>query len=199
MQQWKMPKLKVSENSLFARLSRSPSWISFLIAAALLLLPKTGFLEKFKIMVMLLALPFIVTGFISLWNRRHLPSAAQIEKTIGEAVAMSRKDFLALLEEAFRREGYEVTRRGGAADLEISQGGRLTLVSCSRWKAAHHGQEPLKELVAAREAGEAREVRYICINPLTEQAEDYAAQNRIRLMRSQELARLLRLAKKKSR
>ena len=148
---------------------------------------------------MLLALPFNVTGFISLWNRRHLPSAAQIEKTIGEAVAMSRKDFLALLEEAFRREGYEVTRRGGAADLEISQGGRLTLVSCSRWKAAHHGQEPLKELVAAREAGEAREVRYICINPLTEQAEDYAAQNRIRLMRSQELARLLRLAKKKSR
>ncbi|MDR1367118.1 MAG: restriction endonuclease [Candidatus Accumulibacter sp.] len=185
------------EKSLFSLLTRSPCWISFLIFAFLYGLSYLEILEKFRILLILLSLSFVLTGFISLWKRRNLPSAARVEKTVGEVLAMSRKDFFALIEEAFRREAYEVRQGRGPADFELAKNGRLTLVNCRRWKAASHGQEVLRELVATRDAGKAQEVRYVCINAPSENAEEYARQYKVHLMRGPEIAQLLRLPKKK--
>jgi restriction system protein len=198
VQKRKTPGIRLPEKSLFAHLTRSPSWISFLIFAALFGLSYLTALEKFRIMLTLLSLPFALTGFISLWKRRNVPSGAEVERTVNEVLAMTRKDFFARVEEAFQREAYEVRPGKGPADFEIVKDGRLSLVNCRRWKAASHGQEALRELVAARDAGEAREVRYVCINAPSENAEDYAKQQKVLLMRGPEIAELLCLPKKKA-
>ncbi|MDR1163809.1 MAG: restriction endonuclease [Candidatus Accumulibacter sp.] len=192
----KNSKIKLPEKSLFSLLTNSPCWISFSIFAFLFGLSYLEALEKFRIMLILLALPFALTAVLSIWKRRHVPSDARIERTVTEVLAMSRKEFFALVEEAFRREAYEVRPGRGAADFELVKAGRITLVNCRRWKAANHGQEVLRELVAARDASEAHEVRYVCLNAPSENAEEYARQYKVQLIRAPELAELLRLPRR---
>jgi restriction system protein len=66
------------------------------------------------------------------------------------------------VEEAYRREGYAVSRLGDPrADFELVRGAYSTLVACKRWKAVRTGIEPLRELQAAREAREAHHCVYV--------------------------------------
>ncbi|MGQ0655168.1 MAG: restriction endonuclease [Betaproteobacteria bacterium] len=178
------------ENSLFAVLLRSPWWISFLLAA--------GVAAACRIFIPLVyavfaGLPFIVVGCVAAWRQLREPSAAQVTKALERAGAMQWPEFCEKLGEAFRREGYEVkpAKRGGA-DLELVRGGVTTLVAAKRWKATRTGVEPLKELVAAREASEASEAVYVAAGELTAQALAHAREKRIRVVHGAELAKLLR-------
>jgi restriction system protein len=102
-------------------------------------------------------------------------------------------DFSAAIEDAFRRDGYAVSRlNGAAADFEMTKAGRVSLVSCKRWKVARTGIEPLRELDAARRAREAHECVYVAAGEVTDNARAFAAQKNIRLAQGAELARLLR-------
>lgn len=182
-------KLKVHENSLFALLLRSPWWVSVLVTAAVvagsrLLLP--------TLYAIAAALPFAVIAAYAGWKQLLAPSAGSIAKVLERVRAMPWEEFSGAIEEAFRREGYAVTRLAGAqADFELAKGGRTTLVACKRWKATRTGVEPLRELEAARRAREARECSYVCAGELSDQARQFAAQKAIRLVEGAELARLL--------
>lgn len=186
----------MSDNSLFASLLRQPAWVSFAVAGGVIL---AGFYlvpEKYAFIAWSFALPFLVTGVMVIWKRKDIPSDARIERTVEAVSAMSWREFSALLEQAYQREGYVVTRVDGAADLQLAKGNRISLVSCKRWKAVSQGLEPLRELYAARKAQEAREAIYICVGKLTDNARSFAEERRIVLVEAEGLTALLRLPKK---
>lgn len=124
-----------------------------------------------------------------------MPSETRVESTIEAVGAMSWRDFSALIEQAYQRDGYTVTRSNGAADFTLVKGNRTLLLCAKRWKAASHGLEPLRELDAARRAQEANEAIYVAAGTVTDNARRFAASNRITLLQAPELTRLLRLPK----
>lgn len=189
-------KLKVSENSLFSILLRSSWWISLAVALGVLLLARLLAPEAYFVPAASLALPFIVIGSIAAWKQLRLPGAARVTATAEAVNAMSWREFSALMEQAFQREGYTVTRLDGAADFKLVKMGKTTLVCCKRWKAASHGLEPLRELDRRREAEEAHDALYVALDGVTDNARGFAGKHRIRLVEGQELAGLLRLPRR---
>jgi restriction system protein len=185
-------KLRMAKDSLFAILLRSQWWISFAIAAGVvgvvrLVLPAVpvGY-------AVFAALPFIVIGAIAAWRQLRQPSRARVADTLEAVRAMSWGDFSGALEEAFRRDGYAVSRLAGpAADLELARGGRTSLVACKRWKVARTGVEPLRELDEAKRARDAHEGIYVATGEVTDGALKFAREKGIRVVHGAELAKLL--------
>jgi restriction system protein len=103
---------------------------------------------------------------------------------------MPRESFAAALEQAFRRQGYGVSRdpRGG---FELTKGGRTSLVECRRWKATRTGIEPLRELHAAGQKREAYELIYVAAGEVTDNARSFAREKNIRLLADADLAQML--------
>ena len=183
-------KFKMSEKSLFAVLLRSPWWISFVLVAVIALAAGALLPKEYAGVGMLGGFPFFVIGCMAMWRQRNLPSASEIEKGMGMLSSMGWRDFSALLETAFTRQGYTVTHLNGAADMQLEKKGVLTVVSAKRWKAAALGVESLRELVAARDALEARNCVCITLGQVSAKANEYAEQNRITLISDADLVAL---------
>lgn len=186
-------KLKMAQNSLFAILLRSPWWISFAIAGVLSIIALAILPAHLAPYAISGGLPFIVVGMIATYRQMRAPSATQVTRTLETVGAMSWRDFSAALVAAFQRDGYTVTpMRGTAADFELERGGRTALVSGKRWKANSHGVEPLRELHSASLAREAAESIYITSGALSENAQRYAKEKKIRIIEGVALVELLR-------
>jgi restriction system protein len=179
----------MAENSLFAILLRSQWWISILIAAGVAAAARLVVPDVYAFFT---ALPFIVIGCVAAWRQFRAPSAARIADTLEALRAMSWGDFSGALEDAFRRDGYVVTRLAGtAADLELTRAGRISLVGCKRWKAAHTGVDPLRELDDARRARDAHECIHVASGEITAAARAFALERKIRLIHGADLVKLL--------
>lgn len=185
-------KLQMAQNSLFAILLRSPWWISLAIAAALSTVAWVLLPTDWRIAGALSSFPFVVIAGMAAWRQRHAPSAARVEQTVAAVSAAGWPAFADVLEQAFRRDGHAVQRRGGAADFTLERKGRTMLVSARRWKAARTGLEPLRDLQAARDAAEAPDALYIGLGELSDNARAYAAEHRIAVWQAAELAQALR-------
>jgi restriction system protein len=186
-------KLKMAPNSLFAILLRSPWWVSVAIALVLGLTGAALLPEAYRVMGALSGLPFAVIGALAARRQWQLPSAARVAQTQQALATMAWPAFAALLEQAFRRDGYTVQRgRGDAVDFELERQGRRMLVSARRWKTARTGQEALRALQAARDAAEAPDALYIGLGELSDNARPFAAQHRIAIWQAAELALALR-------
>jgi restriction system protein len=185
-------KLRMAENSLFAILLRSRWWISFAIAAGIIVVVKLVLPAVPIGYPVFAALPFMVIGAIAGWRQLRQPRAARVADTLEKVRAMSWSDFSTALEDAFRRDGYAVKRLvGPAADLELTKEGRVSLVACKRWKVARTGVDPLRELDAARRAQKGYEGIYVATGEVTEGALKFARDHGIRVIHGPELARLL--------
>jgi restriction system protein len=180
----------MSEKSLFAVLLRSPWWISFVLVAVIALAAGALLPKEYAGVGMLGGFPFFVIGCMAMWRQRNLPSAAELEKGMSMISSMGWRDFSALLETAFTRQGYVVKHLNGAADMQLEKKGVLTVVSAKRWKAAALGVESLRELVAARDALEARNCVCITLGQVSAKANEYAEQNRITLISDADLVAL---------
>jgi restriction system protein len=157
--------------------------------ASRFVLVKFSMPEHFAIFI---ALPFIVIGSVAAWQQLRRPSAERVAATLEALRLLSWEEFSAALEEAFRREGYEVNRlRIAGADLELTKAGRVSLVGGKRWKVARTGIEPLRELEGARQSRDAHECIYVAAGDVTENARAFAAEKRIRLLHDAELAQML--------
>jgi restriction system protein len=180
-------KFEMNKNSLFAVLLRSPWWISFAVAAGVfaalrLVLP--------DIYAFFAALPFMVIACYAGWQQLRAPSAAKVARSLEALRAKPWDQFAAALESSFRRDGYSVNRLDGKdADFELVKAGRVSLVSCKRWKVARTGIEPLRELHAARRRRDAHDCIYVAAGEMTDNASTFAAQNNIRLLHGAELAK----------
>jgi restriction system protein len=185
-------KFKMAEKSLFAILLRSSWWVSFAIAAGIVLVARVALPEQYAVGGMLAAIPFVGIGFVTAWRQLRAPSAARVAAALKGVESMSWRDFSSTLEDAFRRDGYAIKRlEGSAADFEMTRAGRTSLVSCKRWKAASTGVEPLRELDALTKARDAHEGIYIAVGSVTENARRYAAERKLRLLEGVELAQLM--------
>ena len=183
-------KFKMSEKSLFAVLLRSPWWISFVLVAVIALAAGALLPKEYAGVGMLGGFPFFVIGCMAMWRQRNLPSAAEVEKGMSMLSSIGWRDFSALLETAFTRQGYTVKHLNGAADMQLEKRGVLTVVSAKRWKAAALGVESLRELVAVRDALEARNCVCITLGQVSAKANEYAEQNRITLISDADLVAL---------
>ena len=179
----------MAKNSLFAILLRSPWWISFIVAAGALAAASFVLPDVYAVFT---ALPFAVIGAYAGWQQLRAPSAAKVAARLEALRALSWEDFSNALEDAFRRQGYSVSRLAGrAADFELSRAGRLSLVVCRRWKAARTGIEPLRELHAAKAAHQAHECIYVSAGEFTDNARAFSTEKGLRLLHGAELAALV--------
>lgn len=184
-------KFKMSEKSLFAILLRSPWWISFALMATFSLVSVVLLPAQYTAVGMMGGFPFLVIGLMAAWRQRNAPDPARVAELLARAAVMSWSDFSDSLERAFQRQGFSVTRlKGVGADFQLEKGGRITVVSCKRWKAATHGVDSLRELVAQKQALGADQLTYIGLGQITDQARRFADSEGIALMPEAELAQL---------
>ncbi|WP_461469869.1 restriction endonuclease [Melaminivora sp.] len=195
-------KFKIPPHSGFAVLLRSPWWVSFLLAGAialacLVLLPAD--LAAFGAAGVL---PIVVIGCIAAWRQARAPSAARVQAARAAATAMPWRDFAALLTRAWQAEGHQVQALEGqppGADLCIRRGagstgtaGTSLLVAARRYKAAHHGVEPLRALQQALASGQAQAGAYVVLQgSVSEAAREFASQHGIALLEGAALDALL--------
>jgi restriction system protein len=185
-------KLKMAEKSLFAILLRSPWWVSIGLAAVFGLGSKALLPAQYVIFGAMGGFPFVVIGIIAAWRQLQAPSPAKVAHALEGAASMSWRDFSDALERGFKNQGHAVTRpKSGVADFKLDKAGRTTLVSAKRWKAANQGVEPLRELVAARDAQDAQHCTCISLGPLTDNAVKFAKANQVQLIYGTDLAKLI--------
>ncbi|MFJ3460514.1 restriction endonuclease [Achromobacter spanius] len=186
-------KFKMSQNSIFAVLLRSPWWMS---AGVAVLLSAGGFAAlplEYAAMGVFAAVPFAVISIMAAYKQLRAPSGARVQAVTETVAAMSWADFSKTVEAGFRRDGCEVERlQAPGADFALSKDGHVAIVSAKRWKAARNGVEPLRELQAVREKRGAREAIYIALGDVSDNALQYAKAQGVSLMTAPELTKLLR-------
>ena len=186
-------KLKMAKNSLFAVLLRAPWWISLAIALMLGLLSLALLPDRFRVVGVLSGLPFAVIAVIAAYRQWRLPSESQVVQMRQALAAMAWPAFAALLEQGFRRDGYEVRRgKTEAVDFELERQGRLTVVCARRWKSARTGLEVLRALQAAREGADAADALNSGLGPISDTALPFATEHRISIWQAAGLAHALR-------
>jgi restriction system protein len=186
-------KLQMARNSLFAVLLRSPWWVSLLVAAVLVLLAAALLPAAYRTVGALSALPFVVIAAVAARRQWGQPGTAQVARTATALGTMSWPQFAALLEQAFRRDGYTVQRGDADAfDFTLERKGRTMLVAARRWKSARTGLEALRALQAARDRMQAPDALLIALGELTDNARPFAAEHRIAIWQAAELAQALR-------
>ncbi|MBV7500997.1 restriction endonuclease [Achromobacter sp. ACM05] len=186
-------KFKMSQNSIFAVLLRSPWWMS---AGVAVLLSAGGFAAlplEYAAMGVFAAVPFAVISIMAAYKQLRAPSGARVQAVTETVAVMSWADFSKTVEAGFRRDGCEVERlQAPGADFALSKDGHVAIVSAKRWKAARNGVEPLRELQAVREKRGAREAIYIALGDVSDNALQYAKAQGVSLMTAPELTKLLR-------
>lgn len=189
-------KFQMAPNSLFAILLRSRWWVSFALAALLALLAAALLPPAYKLVGALASLPFWALGCVALMRQLSGVSPAQMQQLLDQAAQDSWPVFAGRLEAAWQAEGYSVERvQQPSADFLLRRAGQVTLVQAKRWKAAHHGVEPLRELDKARQSQQADSAAYLAIAPIQEKAQAFADQQRIAVLQGLDLAGLLRKAR----
>ena len=179
----------VKKDSLFDVLSRQPWWISIAVGAALF---ATARLFLPELVAAATALPFLGIACYAGWRQLRTPGATDVAATLDRIRGMSWENFSAVINEAFRRDGYTVSEvYKGAVDLKLDKAGRIAIVSCKRWKVAQTGIGPLRDLLEAKDAQDAANCIYVAAGDFTANALEFAKQKSIRLVHGAELANLI--------
>lgn len=182
----------MAPNSLFAVLLRKPWWVSCGIAAAIGLVAAALLPPDYKAVGAFSGFPFLVIAAVAAWRQWKLPSTARVEATREAVSRMAWPAFSALLEQAFRRDGWTVQRvKSEAFDFELERQGRRMLVSARRWKSAQTGLEALRALQAAREQADVADALLIGLGGLSDAARPFAARHRIAVWQAAEIAQAL--------
>jgi restriction system protein len=186
-------KFKMSENSLFALLLRSPWWISFVLVAAVALASRALLPAEYVVFGALGAFPIFVVGCIAAWRQLRAPSAAKVQQKLESVQAMPWNAFSQALTHAWVGQGFDVNVASkGAVDLRLVKDGQTILVSAKRWKAATHGIEPLRELYNAVQSQGAQGAIYVAgQGSVSESAALFARDHGITLLQGPALAALL--------
>ena len=109
---------------------------------------------------------------------------------------LSWREFEILIGEAFRRQGYQVTERGGAGpdggvDLELKGEGEEVLVQCKHYRRAKIGVKPVRELYGVAMGEGANRSIFITSHNYTDEAKRFADGKPIELIDGEGLAELL--------
>ncbi|MBS0328124.1 MAG: restriction endonuclease [Proteobacteria bacterium] len=197
------------DSHVLVELARMPWWVSVLFAAGVYaglrwIIPSllashaplvplgraSAAYAHWLALVFLLPVPFAI--FRQVHRRRLVEGQASIERLR----ALSWQDFERLVGEAFRRQGYRVTERGGGGpdggvDLELRTKDKTLLVQCKRWKMRTVGVEVVRELYGVVAGEEAHGAIFVTSGRYTPDATHFARDKPIKLIDGSELARML--------
>lgn len=188
-------KFKMAEKSLFAVLLRSPWWISFVVVGLIVLAAGALLPKEYFVVGALAGFPIFVVGCIAAWKQLRAPNPARVAEMLEAVASMPWRSFADTLATAWTRAGYTVERLNGnntGADMRLTLGGKTTLVSAKRWKAATHGVEPLRELQAAMAVADAPAGVYVAaLGQVSDNARIYARDHGIVVLQGDAVAQLL--------
>jgi len=134
------------------------------------------------------------------WRERRL-----LDKQDGLASirALSWSRFETLIGEAYRRQGYSVSRpSGGGADggvdLVLRKDGNILLVQCKQWKSWRVGVKVIREMYGVLTDRKADGVIVVTSGMFTQEARSFAEGKPIDLIEGEQLAVLIRSAQAKA-
>ena len=129
------------------------------------------------------------------WRERRLLESQQGLATIR---ALSWQRFETLAAEAYRRQGYTVSRPAGdggpdgGVDLVLKKDGSTILVQCKQWKAWKVGVPVVREVFGVMTARKAHRAIIVTSGVFTQDARAFAAGKPIDLVEGRQLADLIR-------
>lgn len=180
---------KMSENSLFAVLLRSPWWYSALAGLAVIAISLVLVSGQYVLLGIFGALPFFgIAGFAG-YKQFLLPSKNRVQEVSELAREMSASQIAEKIADSYIEERYDSSPfKGSEADLMLVRGNRTLLVCTKRFKVVNTGIAPLKQLVAAGEKVEATGYLYVALGEISTAAQDFAKQNDIELIQASRLS-----------
>ena len=184
-------KLKMSDQSLFAILLRSPWWISFALVAAFVLASSALLPAPYVAYGVMGGFPFLVIGVIAAWRQWHAPSPSAVADVLARIGTMSWPDFSTAVEKAYQGQGYAVKPLTKvSADFQLTRSGQVTLVSCKRWKAASQGIDVMRDLVALQKTLQADQSMLITLGQVSDAARRFAKEHGIQIVSEEQIAAL---------
>ena len=129
------------------------------------------------------------------WRERRLLDRQEGLATIR---ALSWARFETLVGEAYRRQGYTVSRPSGnggpdgGVDLILKKDGATVLVQCKQWKAWRVGVPVIREMFGVLTARKAQRIIIVTSGHFTEEARGFARGKSIDLVDGPQLADLIR-------
>jgi len=185
-------KLKMAKNSIFAILLRQPWWVSLAVVAVFVVLATALLPTPYVPFGVMGAFPFLVIAVMAAWRQRGQLPPARVAQLLDEAAQLNWRDFSARLTQGLSRQGYTVqVLEGAGADLLLTRAAQTTVVSCKRWKAASHGVDAVRALLAAQASHSAQHALYISLGPVSDAARRQAETDGVQLVNGAALAPLL--------
>lgn len=143
---------------------------------------------------------FLLGALISFFNakkRDKLYTAVAGNPEADALFAMSWQEFEQLMEECFRRRGYDAVRTGGngpdgGVDIVLKKNDETYLVQCKQWKAQRLGVQAVRELYGVMAANNAVGGFVVCAGKFTNEAKSFAENINIRLFDGAMLHRMIR-------
>ncbi|OED37136.1 hypothetical protein AB833_24600 [Chromatiales bacterium (ex Bugula neritina AB1)] len=181
----------MAHNSLFAVLLRSAWWYSALISLVLISISLLIADGRYLIVGITAALPFTGIAAYSGYKQSQRPGKNRIIEVTNEARKMSARDVANRIAVAYQAQRYSTTAfMADGAELELTRGPRILLLSTSRFKAANTGVEPLKKLLAAGAKVEATGYLYVMLGRVSANVEKFAQANNIEIINAERLTAL---------
>lgn len=179
---------KMAKGSLFAVLLRSPWWYSVLIGLFFIVASLPLFDGDYVIFGITAALPFFGIAGYAAYKQAKLPSQKRVVEVAEQAWKMRAAQITEKIASRYIESGYESkVFKGHAADLELTRGHRIVLLSSKRFKVGNTGVDPLKQLVVAGQTAQATNYLYVALGEISAAARIYASQNNIELIQANEL------------
>jgi len=148
--------------------------------------------------------PFVAVPFVLLATYigiLQLRSGGPVDVTtrLAELRSMSWDAFSAALTDAYRKQGYVVSRADGQGyDFKLVKDGELTLLQCRRWKVNQVGAGPVRDLARAVDRQDARRGICVAAGEFSAPARAVTAREPVVLLSGPELVALIGKPKKTS-
>jgi restriction system protein len=186
-----------------------PWWFGVIVAIVVFILARFGLpalgpasgpahavFKVFANMAWAFALPFVFLSIVALVRQQLRSHLLDQQRDLYSIRALHWQEFEQLVGEAFRRQGYRVAERGGAApdggvDLVLFKEGKKAVVQCKRWKTKQVGVALVRELYGTMTAEHADEAIFASSGEYTADAQAFANGKPIRLIDGAHLAELI--------
>jgi restriction system protein len=174
--------------TLFSILLEQPWWISALAGGALFGIAQLAFPP----VAPFVALPFLLLAAYVGFRQMRTVSPGQVDDRLAALRDMHWDQFSVLIADAYRKQGYTVEAADKSAyDFTLTQGSRVTLLQCRRWKVNQLGVGPLEELARAVSAAEAHNGICIAAGNVSPKAKEFVIEKPLALVTGIELAGLV--------
>ena len=138
------------------------------------------------------SLPFLLLAAYVGFRQMRTVSPGQVDDRLAALRDMHWDQFSVLIADAYRKQGYTVEAADKSAyDFTLTQGSRVTLLQCRRWKVNQLGVGPLEELARAVSAAEAHNGICIAAGNVSPKAKEFVIEKPLALVTGIELAGLV--------